>query len=180
MLQQLLSSLLSVDGHQRSRVPTQPTAKRCHPACGHEGYYYFSPVLIFQVNIMQVQHSHKSSTKNRILLTCVLTLYATKAILKFCFRTSMCRGSLTSPQRGRSIEAYIYIYYLLHYTRRTVRLPTGTIHRRHAVGSVSTSGTDGGGEYRCTCASLNSKRLTVRSTESCCEKCWPEPVSRRR
>ena len=28
--------------------------------------------------------------------------------------------------------------------------------------------------------SLTSKRLTIRSTESCCGKCWPEPVFRRR
>ena len=31
-----------------------------------------------------------------------------------------------------------------------------------------------------TFASLTYERLTIRSTGSCCRKCWPEPVSRRR
>ena len=50
-----------------------------HPACGHKGSSYPSPVHALQLFIaMQVQHSYKSSTNGWILLTHVPTRSVTE------------------------------------------------------------------------------------------------------
>ena len=54
--------------------------QRCHPACGHEGYFHLSPVFALYVLIaMQGQHSYNLLNSGWILLIHVLTLSTTEA-----------------------------------------------------------------------------------------------------
>ena len=79
--------------------------QRCHLACGHEDYSQLSPVLFRLLDFDQVQHSYNSSTNDRILLTRVLTLFATDAKKNpFLTKTEFTRSAIIGGARGYLLD----------------------------------------------------------------------------